>query len=318
MGRSSLRWWGFVTSLTVLMTPALAAPDGEDSFFFRKSEGWFWYQDPPEPVPEPEPPQPPAAIAAPAPLAPPPSPAPFSTAWLRVQLPVLKDRAIDDPTPDNVAAYLYAQKVMFDKSDQFSRVWERVAQSDPLLDERVRFPAASALRAALLQGRDKAREDSLRYLAGISGMVFFFRSDCQFCHLQWPILQRFATRHGWQVRAVSLDGQTIPGIETFEADAGQARALGIQVVPAVALAVPPEHWLVVARGYLAETELTQRILLAVDDQGLLPEELKQLTDPFAKGLLTAQDLQGLPIGLGDDPKDWVSWLRGQMEAKYAP
>lgn len=38
----------------------------------------------------------------------------FSAAWLRENLPRLMDKAIDDPTQENVAAYLYAQRALLE------------------------------------------------------------------------------------------------------------------------------------------------------------------------------------------------------------
>ena len=101
--------------LALLPTVAIAL----SGFYLRGEEGWFWYEREPERQDEPEP-SPPAA-PAPAPAertqdtassAPP----PLSSAWLRERLGAYRDRAIDDPSPDNVALYLYLQRVAMDKA----------------------------------------------------------------------------------------------------------------------------------------------------------------------------------------------------------
>ena len=66
------------------------------SFYGHKESGWFWYADPP---PEPEEPQADQA-ATPAGGRRASGPAPMSVEWLRTNLPVLRDKAIDQPTTE--------------------------------------------------------------------------------------------------------------------------------------------------------------------------------------------------------------------------
>ena len=54
-----------------------------------------------------------------------------------------RDKAIDNPSPENVAAYYYLQRVMMDKAQRFTDMARRVVMSDPLLDENQRRPIAT-------------------------------------------------------------------------------------------------------------------------------------------------------------------------------
>jgi conjugal transfer pilus assembly protein TraF len=65
---------------------------------------------------------------------------PLSTAWFRKNLEKYRDRAIDDPSAENVAAYYYLQRVMMDKAHRFTDVAREVVMSDPFLDENQRRP----------------------------------------------------------------------------------------------------------------------------------------------------------------------------------
>ena len=47
---------------------------------------------------------------------------PFSAAWFREHMQSFMDKAIDEPTNENVRAYLYLQRVMMDKGSQFADV----------------------------------------------------------------------------------------------------------------------------------------------------------------------------------------------------
>ncbi|MFZ0790859.1 MAG: conjugal transfer protein TraF, partial [Chromatiaceae bacterium] len=136
------------TPLFALLCLALALPLRPQAagFYFREQEGWFWYEREPEQPPQPEPPPPaqpappePAPLAATAPE----GPKPLSAQWLREHIGEYRDAAIDDPTPDNVALYLYLQRVALDKSSRFAAATQRAVQRDPFLDEITQRPTAT-------------------------------------------------------------------------------------------------------------------------------------------------------------------------------
>jgi conjugal transfer pilus assembly protein TraF len=102
-----------------LAVPAWADQVGQP-FFQGKEEGWFWYKDPKE-----RPVQLPPKSMLPLP-AKPKETEPLSVEWLKKQMPVLLDRAIDNPTRENVEAYLYAQRLAMDKSQRFAEMSQRV------------------------------------------------------------------------------------------------------------------------------------------------------------------------------------------------
>jgi hypothetical protein len=54
-----------------------------------------------------------------------------------------RDAAIDDPTSQNVALYLYLQRVALDKSSRFAAATQRAVQLDPFLDEITQRPTAT-------------------------------------------------------------------------------------------------------------------------------------------------------------------------------
>ncbi len=320
--------------VAVLATPALVAepqlvtndPLARETFFDRKEEGWFWYRDAAEEewLPPPPPPPPPAAPAAapPAPpaAAPPAGPPVFSVQWLRKKLPELREIAIDEPTEANVAAYMYAQKVMMDKAGTFATVWQDVLRKDPLLDENNRFPIGSTFKLMALREQDKARYTALRALNQKAGLFYFFRSDCDFCHAQTPLLYSFAREFNFFIFMVSLDGKPLPGMkpDAYVVDQGQARHMGIAVVPAIVLAAPPKDLFVITQGYLTYHAMQNRIYLAAEDLGLIPRELQVAAHPMERGVLGPAVLaDAKALGLENDPAKMVDYLRRKThEALY--
>lgn len=315
--------------------------DTRGSFFRGEEDGYYWYEDPEEKrkreerlqAPPPPPPEiveePPPEQAPPAPVAPAPPPVPasdppgplvFSVKWLQEKLPELRQTAIDDPTEQNVAAYMYAQRVMMDKADVFATVWQDVLRKDPLLDENNRFPMSEGFKLFVLRDADFARNAAIRSINKRAGIFYFFRSDCDFCQAQLPLLRTFANENDFEVRLVSLDGKPSPGMgeADFLVDTGQAKAMKVTVVPAIVLAVPPDDVFILTQGYITYEALLNRVYLAAEDMGLIDEQYVVKTKPIDRGVLPPSVLrEAQAAGVGDDPTAMVSFLREKMhEALY--
>ncbi|MEN8260400.1 MAG: conjugal transfer protein TraF, partial [Pseudomonadota bacterium] len=298
----------------------------------RGEEGWFWYDDetekqeavmlppqiepPAEETPEEEPQEQPKEAEAP----PPPGPVPMSVEWLRENLPRLRDKAIDNPTNTNVAAYMYAQRVMLDKADVFSQRTQQVVATDPLLDEENRFPFSTAFRMGFLRAKSEARRSALKSLAEKAGLFYFYRSDCDFCSSQTPWIRRIADDNGFILKFVSLDGQPMPGVDDFVVDQGMATELKIKVVPSLVLASPPDTYIVLTQGFLAFSELEKRILIAAEQEQLLDDQVLQALHPEQNGVLTPEQLAAIP-DFGEDSEALVEYVRksimGEVHAQEA-
>ena len=238
----------------------------------RHAEGWFWYRDPPPPAPKPRPKPPPperpaggGAAPAPAPAGPP----PLSAAWLKVHLPRYLNRALDEPTPENVRLYLYLQRVALNKAARFADAAQLVVLGDPALDEYAAYPTGTSLGQALMQEAARRREALLRDLARRAGLFFVYQGRCPACALQLQVLDTLARLHGFTVLPVSLDGSPPPGQpgRAFRRDRGQAARWGIRTGPAVVLARPPREAVVVARGLLPVQDLADRVLAVAAARG---------------------------------------------------
>jgi len=299
------------------------AQHANHGFYGSKEEGWFWYKDPREAK---EKMPPPPAIQAP-PVSQPPQQAAqstdadkvpiFSVKWLRENMDKLRDAAIEDPSDDNVRAYYYAQRVMLDKADKFASASKRVVYADPLLDENNRFPFANAAKVQILRLRDVAKKEGLKYLAEKAGIWFFYDSKCNYCLMQVSVLQHLAADYGFVVKAISLDGKTLPGLGIpVVQDQGQFRSLGLTVTPTLVLAAPPKSILVVSQGVLSDASADDRLLSIAASQNLLPPEIARQIDVASSGVLAKEDLAGADKSLAEDPKAWVEFLQNKIKAKY--
>ena len=260
-----------------------------DAFFDRAEEGWFWYEVEPEPDPSPKVkptptpvvPQQPIPTEEPVPVE---GPAPLSAAWIRGNVEKYLDAALDNPTPENVQAFLYVQRVAMDKGNAFSDMVARVVPGNPDLDETYRRPVNTrGVNNVDAQAAD-VRDQITRELGQSKGMFFFFRSDCPYCHAIAPVIAVLRDLYGVNVLAISIDGKGLPGkhFETFRINRGQAQKLNVQTVPALFLAdlTGTKQIAPIGSGVMALPEIQQRMIIAAVNEGWISEDRYQEARPY--------------------------------------
>jgi conjugal transfer pilus assembly protein TraF len=269
-----------LAALTLASAVSAQAQDHELGFYERKAEGWFWYAQEPEalekeesklPTPQPEsPPQ----LSKPEKAAPQlKGPAIFSAAWFRENLQKYKDAAWDNPTVENVRAFLYLQRFAIDRSEQFSDSSELAVLGDPFLDEITRRPAATFASQKVDREAGIAQGELLKRIAARTGIFFFFKLNCDYCDLQAPLVKMLEQSGGFTVVPVSIDGKPLPShlFSNMRADNGHAKRLGVVTYPAIYLASPEGEFAPVGQGLMSLPELNHRILVAAKRSGWISE-----------------------------------------------
>jgi len=249
--------------LTTATPWANATPS--EQWFDRHAEGWFWYVVPPiEEENDKTEDIPPIAIPAPALSDPKASPKAELKAF-QEKLENAQALAIMQPTDENVTAYLYLQKQAMDNSQRFAEMWQRVVWVTPELDHTLVRPTSPKAVNAYYDTRNEHRKVRLETIARTHGLFYFFRESCPYCQRFSPILKSFATRHGFHVTAISLDGGTSPGFPDPRFDNGTARRLGVNTVPAVYLIQPRSRSVQpVSFGLIGPSELEERVITLID------------------------------------------------------
>lgn len=269
--------------------------------------GWFWYEVEPEPEPEeplPEIAAPPPVLEAPSPAEKPPADPPvLSAAWIRKYLEKFQERAIDDPTPENVAAFLYVQRAMMDKSQRFAEQVVNVVRQDPYLDQNTRRPIAAFGNNLFAREAQAAREAVLQKIARQAGIYFFFQGGCKQCEIQAPVLRSLQDRYGFVVFPVSVDGLPLGNglYPDYATDQGQARALGVVKTPAMFLGRPAGREVVpLGQNTLAAAQLEENILAAARDAGWITPEEYNRTQGMDASLALNLTPDAMPVGLGEE------------------
>jgi len=321
---SRVRSFALLSLILASLTP-LAAPAWADS----PARGWFWYQEPPpppasapahkvkppvKPLPVASKPAPKASAPAPAPAAS--EPAPLSVKWLREKLPEYRDRAIDDPTPQNVAAYQALTRIMFDKAQNFAEASIKAKELYPGLSQATFTPFDTNSLMNTKYYQESIRPVAIKQIFEHAGLMFFFDSTCQFCLNQWRQLQVFKVdAPNAEIMAISADDKPMPNVKmTWQPNNGVTQTFGIKLYPTIALVWPPNHIALVAQGAVNASEIESNVLNAAVDHGLLPKSYSRWIKPFEQGVLTPLDLNRIAKHDSKTPQDILNAV-GQATLK---
>lgn len=203
----------FISSAFALETNA---QPGSGSFWNKSGEGYFWYArdiDLAKKKKKKKEPKKEAVVAATAPkeapkapVVQPQTPPPmFSADWVKENLEVYKKYAWDNPTVENLRAYMYLQRFAIDRSEQFAYAGQMAVHGDPYLDETARAPlggGASTIRTTHLSFE---QDEALKKLFSKVGVFFVFKNNCFLCDSQAKLLKVAQNEYGTPVTAVAID-----------------------------------------------------------------------------------------------------------------
>lgn len=236
---------------------SVSDPEPPGTYWLRKREGWFWYQDPP-------PRRPPRAESGPRSR--PRELIEFEA--MQKRLDELKRIAVMNPTDANLLAYMRYQRLVMNTSEVFAQRWQRLVWTTPELDYGLAGRPTNSMAIGVFDEQHRERQEQvIRGLAATHGLLFIFRSDCPYCHRLAPILKRFEQEFGMLVFAVSLDGKGLPDYPNPQTDNGIATRLNASVVPALYLTTPSTREIQpVGFGVMALTDLIERVAALGQDR----------------------------------------------------
>jgi conjugal transfer pilus assembly protein TraF len=233
--------------------PSIATAADQDRFYCAERRlGYWFYCTRPKP-PEKSEPHPQDQQSATGRLD-------TSTAELRE----LKARAILEPTPGNVIAYIRFQRRQLDQASLFSDVWQRAIWQEPGLDYTLQRPVSTLGKRAWQDSRKAERDAVMARISTRYGLFYFFAQSCGACEVMSPIVQSVAATWRIAVRAVSTDGGPSRHFPRYTVETNQRARMGLDpgVTPAVVLwdaaaarAIP------IGYGVMSADELQDRIYL---------------------------------------------------------
>lgn len=298
------------------------------AFYEEKERGWFWYEEPvidEEPV-ENEVAPPPAALPPDEIKTEPPPPTkpleakPLSSAWFRKNMEKYRDKAIDEPTPQNVSAYMYLQRVMLDKAEKFGAVSQQVVMSDAVLDENSRRPIATFGAFAMDDRAAQGTEKVAKKLAETAGLWFFYASTCEFCIKEAGVLKGLMNAYGFKVLPIALDGLPLPNGESpnFTIDRGQAKKLGVETTPALFLVKPGQDGgaIQLGQGLLSGEEIIERAIALSHQNGWLNIDQYNDTLKVKPMQVDNQTIQNIDENVMDNLNELVKTIRDNLRKQF--
>ncbi len=230
---------------------------------------------------------------------------PVTVEWLRANYPKLEDRAINNPTEDNITAYLYAKRIIMDKAQQFSNMVIKVNNQDPLLNENNRVPYASGGALSVRNANYLAQQQAVRELARVGGAIVFVDGHCRFCTQEIPVMEGIRKTFGLEYLVVTIDG-TVPKNFRGQAqiDNGLFQKLGLKLTPSVVFVpspkgykqgIDPNSYFIIAQGFYAQDELAKQIAFAGHDSKLLTADTMRDLNVWDRGVASTDDLQALEL-----------------------
>jgi conjugal transfer pilus assembly protein TraF len=239
-----------------------------------------------------------------------------SIAWLRENYSKLEERAIDNPTEENMEAYLYARRILLDKSQQFAVRAMEVTNANPVLNENSRVPYASLGAQSVRNADFRAQGKAVEHMAKTGGLIVFVDGSCRFCAMQLPIISMLKENYKLEALVVSIDG-TVPKDYKgdFVKDTGLFRRLELKLTPSIVFinkprgygSDDPNLYQIVSQGFYAFDELTKQISFAGYKSNLLTAEIAKDLNVWSRGVLATNDINSLSL----DPNDPAS-IRKQV------
>lgn len=227
-----------------------------DSYWWeRQEEGWFFYKDPPkEEVKEEEVP-----VPLSSPVSSSPQSSPLFTERMKRWGEELLSKAMEEPTIENVKAYMEYNRLMMKLSENFSLAWQKVLMMYPELESSV--PVSDTDKDLYFETVKKRETEILYELSRKAGLFFFYDGQCPYCERQAYYLRRFLIENPFfVVKPVTLDGTVFSNFPETVRDNGISQRLGVTTVPSIFLAFPPDRFERISTGLVTTSELKRRLI----------------------------------------------------------
>jgi conjugal transfer pilus assembly protein TraF len=171
---------------------------------------------------------------------------------------------ITKPSVENAKDYMEAQARLFARSDEVSKAWQLALLKYPYLNNQISDPV-NQHAINIKRNVDKEKDELLIIEFGREyGLIFFFRSDCRYCHEFAPVLARFASFYDVSIAAISMDGGVIEGFDS-KMDENLVAQFNVQITPSLFAYSPSKNKAFpVGSGFLSQDELVHNLTFVIN------------------------------------------------------
>ncbi|BBF23486.1 hypothetical protein SUTMEG_13770 [Sutterella megalosphaeroides] len=158
---------------------------------------------------------------------------------LRAEVERRLERALMDPTPEHVSAYLEANAFILGKAHRFQVAWERTRFAHPQYDWTASHPVANFATAEENERVMREKSVFLKSLGEEAGILFVVRADDPLSELAARSLSSFARTNGIEVLVASDRPVTYAGLPPSKPYNALVASLGLTRLPAAVLVPNP-------------------------------------------------------------------------------
>lgn len=167
-----------------------------------------------------------------------------------------KDKAVLNPTVENIKEYLVIQNMIMEQSSLFSENWKKTMLLYPQFDYSISHPTDSAITQIAQSNLHDKQVSTVKMMAKDYGLLFFYNGNNPLSYQMEKTVSTFSKFYHFSTIAVSVDHAVIPGLLHTKINHGQAQALGIKALPALVLINPKTgSHSVLSYGYASLNEL---------------------------------------------------------------
>ncbi len=170
--------------------------------------------------------------------------------------------SILNPTKENILHERMLAVIYMDLAQKYQERAQMVVASNPQINYTLRHPVDDAARKQHDAIDDHKRDDRIKALTKTHGLFFFYAGACRHCKAFAPTIKRFASRYGFEIIPISLDGEKLPEFPNSKKDNGQAENLGLKSLPAVFAIDPskgPQQSMLLSYGNVSVLELADKL-----------------------------------------------------------
>jgi conjugal transfer pilus assembly protein TraF len=172
---------------------------------------------------------------------------------LRRLLDDFRNKAVQNPSKENVREYYLVQDVARRKALAFAYVAAQVMQEHPDLDVGTAYPVAVPGKLAAVRTQGKEVGDTIRGAKEDFAILYFSRQGCEYCSEQDKILRFFIDKYKWDVRRLDM-------VENRDL----AEILGVEAAPTLFLISRfSDRHITISQGVAAVSEIEDRLYRAI-------------------------------------------------------
>jgi conjugal transfer pilus assembly protein TraF len=221
-----------------------------NDFYDQHETGWYWFDDPKKVEKNTNMQLPKNKSLTPS----------EEVNFARKKLKEALDKAILNPTIENLASYKRLQDQLSERANQFANMWQKMILNHPELNYSLEHPTNNVGLKVYHEMESQKKVNAVHEFSRQSGLFFFYRSTCPYCQRFAPILKHFAENYHIAVVPITMDGISLPEFPNSKIDNGVSKQFHVSVEPSLYAVNPKtQKAFPIAFGLTSESELLDNI-----------------------------------------------------------